>query len=671
MANLKVNNYHNLKLRINRDEYWDFFVNKDSYGSFKMNGLYDDCLISYIDLCDPECTDMTEWLYSKNSYSWDNALANPYTLYNITYTGVDNGLFTYRKDRITNKDFVRIFQENKYEIQEDDKRLKLHAVSGNTLQYEYPIQIENCQTKLNGGFFQGFFKTECDKYQVLPSSFKSGDNLYFEFTLKKCDLEPESDKTLNDKYPENKGIFFYIGTRSENKWIYQYDKDDVDNLEACYELGVDDFVEDGEIDKHDYIIGNFYSPNPDFDGYDPFELGDYTNYNYYDDSLYAQDYCDWDDMYDYLEIESDRSPKTIDEKSPHKTLTWCCGEIGDDEYYLKPFFHGCGCPISYKKVKVNTSDEFDPNPLKMGTEFGDEYIAPTDEIDSLEEAVSYLEPELDISDFEYYTDNGFNLFEANQYYFYTDNKFMMFDRTKSGYTIKNWVEGTQMMYYGRKSQFTGNLFILMNRTKTGYTVNTIDELRDQSANNYNPYNDLYNNALAFRITDKGEIGYRMLTIDCDKEGRDKTSMIEGYSFENVIPDCEWVTVMARLQFFMGSMKIMFYVNGKLVYITKDLPELSLKALNELYEKQEGIPYNISLGGGTQGLAETIQQNYMLNPTRVYPIEKNFAGSFIGYISSFRIYNCFMEQLIIESNFKWEKDKRENKDIYIENDEDYE
>ena len=671
MANLKVNNYHNLKLRINRDEYWDFFVNKDSYGSFKMNGLYDDCLISYIDLCDPECTDMTEWLYSKNSYSWDNALANPYTLYNITYTGVDNGLFTYRKDRITNKDFVRIFQENKYEIQEDDKRLKLHAVSGNTLQYEYPLQIENCQTKLNGGFFQGFFKTECDKYQILPSSFKSGDNLYFEFTLKKCDLEPESDKTLNDKYPENKGIFFYIGTRSENKWIYQYDKDDVDNLEACYELGVDDFVEDGEIDKHDYIIGNFYSPNPDFDGYDPFELGDYTNYNYYDDSLYAQDYCDWDDMYDYLEIESDRSPKTIDEKSPHKTLTWCCGEIGDDEYYLKPFFHGCGCPISYKKVKVNTSDEFDPNPLKMGTEFGDEYIAPTDEIDSLEEAVSYLEPELDISDFEYYTDNGFNLFEANQYYFYTDNKFMMFDRTKSGYTIKNWIEGTQMMYYGRKSQFTGNLFILMNRTKTGYTVNTIDELRDQSANNYNPYNDLYNNALAFRITDKGEIGYRMLTIDCNKEGRDKTSIIEGYSFENVIPDCEWVTVMARLQFFMGSMKIMFYVNGKLVYITKDLPELSLKALNELYEKQEGIPYNISLGGGTQGLAETVQQNYMLNPTRVYPIEKSFAGSFIGYIKSFKIYNCFMEQMIIYNNFKYEVNKRENKDFYIENEEEYE
>ena len=669
MANLKVNNYHNLKLRINRDEYWDFFVNKDVYGSFKMDGLYDNCLISYIDMCDSECTDGSEWVYSKSNYVWNEGIANPYTLYNISYTGVDNGLFKFRKDRISNKDFVKLFQENKYEIKEDDKRLKLHAVSGNTLQYEYPLQIDECEAKFNGGFFQGFFETECDKYQVLPSKFNSGDNLHFEFTLKKCDLEPESDKTLNDKYPENKGIFFYIGTRSENKWIYQYDKDDVDGLEECYQLDMDDFVEDSKIDKKDYIIGNFYSPNPDFDGYDPFELGDYTNYNYYDDELYADDYCDWNDMYDYLEIETEKKPKVIDETNKHTTLTWCCGEIDSNSYGFQSFFNGCGCQVRYKKVKKK-DDPFDPNPLKMGTEFGDGYIVDASDLMSVEEAMDYIEAELDISDFVYYTDNGLSLFDANQYYFYTDNKFLMFDRTKSGYTTKNWVEGTQMMYYGRRSQFTGNLFILMNRTKTGYTVNNIDKLRDQSANNYNPYNSLYNNALAFRITDKGEIGYRMLSIDCNKEGRDKTTVIEGYSFENVVPDCEWTTINVRLQFFMGKMKIMFYVAGKLVYISQDLPQLNLRKLDELYDKQEGIPYSISIGGGTQGLAETIQPNYMLNPTRTYPIEKNFAGSFIGYISSFRAYNCFMEQMVIENNYKYEKNKRENKDIYIENEEDY-
>ena len=220
-------------------------------------------------------------------------------------------------------------------------------------------------------------------------------------------------------------------------------------------------------------------------------------------------------------------------------------------------------------------------------------------------------------------------------------------------TVKDWVEGTEYMYYGRKNKFNGNLFILMNRTITGYSVNDIDELRDESLNEYNPYDDLYDNALAFRITDDGKIGYRLVSIDCEKEGRDKTLMMEGYSFANMIPECEWFTVNARLSFLGGDkMKIMFYINGKLVYITKELPRLRLRALNDLYEKQEGVPFNISIGGGTQGLADTVQYNYMLEPTRVYPLEKYFAGSFIGYFKSFRIYNCLMEKIVIEGNSKY-------------------
>ena len=627
---------------------WDFFVNKDTYGYFKDNS--DSCIISYVNLADADCD--SGWLQSNNKYTWEDAISVGYTLYNITYTGVDNGLFTFRKDRITNKDFLDIFQANKLKIEENDTSLKLHAVSGNTLQYDYPLHCNDEYVTFNGGFYQGFFKTECDKYQVLPTHFNDGDTYNIEFTLKKCNLEPESNKTLNDKYPNNKGIFFYIGTRAENKWIYLYDKEDVDGLEDCYQLGMDDFVEDGEIDRKTYIIGgDLLTPNPDFDGYDPFELGDYTNYNYYDDALYEQDKCDWNNMYDYLEIESNIKPKIIDESSSHSTLTWCCNEIfSNDNYALLPFFKGCACPIKYKKDKNNNAIE--PNPLKPCTEFGNEYIGDFDDLDDLEFSQTYLENDLDISDFDYGTDNGFKLSEANWYYFYTDNKYLMFDRTKSGQTIRHWVEGTQYMYCVRKNNFKGNLFILMSRTKTGYTVNTIDALRDKDANYYNPYKDLYNNALAFRITDNGEIGYRLLTIDCEKEGRDKTSIVEGYSSENVIPECEWVTINIRITFIGGDkMKFMFYINGKLKYISKELPRIELRELNDLYEKQEGVPYNISIGGGTQGLAETIQYNYMLNPTRVYPIEKYFAGSFIGYIKSFKIYNCFMEQMIIENNHK--------------------
>lgn len=656
MANLKVNNYHKLRFKINKGEYWDFFVNHDSPGCFLNDGeggFYDKCLISYMDFPDSA---MGDWAYSNDKYSWENSISLGHTLYNITYTGVDNGLFTFRRDRITNKDFLRIFQENKFEIIEDDYRLKLHAVSGNTLQYDYPLHVEKEGVKFNGGFYQGFFKTECDKYQVFPSKFEDGDVYNFEFTMKKCDLEKESTKTLNDKYPENKGIFFYIGTRAENKWVYNYDSDGSDGLDACEQLDMSDYVEGSEIDKKNHIIGNFFDLDLEFKEDPPIDLDDYLNFNYYFEDVYEYEKCGWDDMSDYLDVPVIKKPRIIDEDAPHEHMaSWCCdGKTSEDkDYILRPYFVGCNCPIKYRKERIKTKDDEEPNFISGCIPFGEgDYI---DDFDGLEEEdTDYVESEMDISDFEYYTDNGFNLAEANWYYFYTDNKFMMFDRTKNGKTVANWIEGTQYMYCGRKNNFKGNLFILMNRTKTGYTVSNIDSIIEKNVNLYDPYKDLYNNALAFRVTDKGEIGYRLLTIDCDKEGSDKTMMVEGYSFEGVIPSCEWFTVNVRITFLGGDkMKFHFYVDGKLVYITKELPRINLRELDDLYEKQEGVPYNISLGGGTQGLADTIQYNYMLDPNRVYPLEKYFGGTFIGYMKSFKVFNCFMEQMTILKNYKWE------------------
>ena len=116
MANLKDNNYHNLKIRVNKDEYWDFFINKDSFGrySWNSNSMYDNCLISYIDTTLPECVSGDTWLYSTDEYQWESAYTIDDTLYNIGYTGIDNGLITYRKDRISNKDFFDIFTKSKY-----------------------------------------------------------------------------------------------------------------------------------------------------------------------------------------------------------------------------------------------------------------------------------------------------------------------------------------------------------------------------------------------------------------------------------------------------------------------------------------------------------------------------------------------------------------------------
>ena len=658
MANLKDNNYHNLKIRVNKDEYWDFFINKDSYGFYNSSdkSMYDKCLISYIDSSLPECVSGDTWLFSTEKYQWESAHTETNTLSNIGYTGIDNGLITYRKDRISNKDFFNYFTNSKYEIVGDDNRLKLHAVSGTTLLYDYPLHVEDGVVKLNGGFYQGFFKTQCNKYSVLPSKMDNNDTWEFEFVLNKCELESETDKTLNSKYPNNKGIFFYLGTRAENKWIYMYDEDDEEGREACFTLAYDDYIEDAEINKKDYIVGNFYDVEPE---YIEDDIDDYVVFNYYNDSYYTPsekdlfgdiDDCDgYSIMDDYLDYPI--KPKIIDENLPHTEVGCNCCQGGQTrEYKQVSFSNYCGC-VRQAYVKNYTSKKC----LTCYEIFGeDDYI---DDFDGLEEEGSYFENELNIVDFEYETDNGFKLTSANDYYFYTDNKFLMFDRTENGYTVRDWVEGTKMMYFGKKNKFKENLFILMNRTPTGYTVRDIDTLRDKANNHYDDlYNDIYNNAFALRITDDGEIGYRYLVFDCESDIKGKYTIEEGYSYPNVISDCEWHTIHVKIKNYFGKNKLYFYVDGKLVYITKELPNFNFHELNDLYEKQEGVPFNISLGGGTQGLAETILPNYMLNPTRVYPLEENFAGTFIGYMKSFKFYNCGMEYMNIFNNFKWEKNR---------------
>ena len=64
MSNIINNNFNNLKLVVNNDEYWDFFVNKDYFPSyiFDSTSMYDKCLISYIDTELDGCINGS-WLY--------------------------------------------------------------------------------------------------------------------------------------------------------------------------------------------------------------------------------------------------------------------------------------------------------------------------------------------------------------------------------------------------------------------------------------------------------------------------------------------------------------------------------------------------------------------------------------------------------------------------------
>ena len=128
----------------------------------------------------------------------------------------------------------------------------------------------------------------------------------------------------------------------------------------------------------------------------------------------------------------------------------------------------------------------------------------------------------------------------------------------------------------------------------------------------------------------------------------------------------------------GRLKI--YINGKIFYKINDFEEIIPRALDTDKEKQLGVPFNISWGGGTQGLHENLTfssctgltNNYIQDP-ECFPteilsnsllnklktnilLEQNFGGSFDGGISQFRMYTNPLGSDEVKHNFKLLKDK---------------
>ena len=127
---------------------------------------------------------------------------------------------------------------------------------------------------------------------------------------------------------------------------------------------------------------------------------------------------------------------------------------------------------------------------------------------------------------------------------------------------------------------------------------------------------------------------------------------------------------------LGTLK--FYVNGKLFLVTENFEEIIPRLLNVEKEKQIGVGYNISVGGGTQGLHDNLtfsggcpeslnDLKYQQDPecltthdldntiysglTTHIKLEEYFGGSMIGDISAFRMYTEPLNAAQIKHNFR--------------------
>lgn len=230
MANITNNNFNDIEFMVSKSDYFDFVISKENDPSIIYDGseFYDDNLISFIDIDDTNCV-VGDKLYSSNNYKYNNAINSGVTLNNIGLTGIDNGLINFNKFNITSTEFQDILTGSSINILSGDTRLMLKLVSGNTGEFVYPTEyvhdLTNSYISLNGGFYQGFFKAG-ENYSILPDKIES--ELCFDIIIKPTNHGISLINTLNYKYPENKGIFLYLGTRSENKFWYEYLKDDTE-----------------------------------------------------------------------------------------------------------------------------------------------------------------------------------------------------------------------------------------------------------------------------------------------------------------------------------------------------------------------------------------------------------------------------------------------------------
>lgn len=130
-----------------------------------------------------------------------------------------------------------------------------------------------------------------------------------------------------------------------------------------------------------------------------------------------------------------------------------------------------------------------------------------------------------------------------------------------------------------------------------------------------PYiNNVKNNVIAFEITSDKKIGYKYINDD--------GLVVSDVSTRQIIPNTGWTIIDIAYTpneiildddelrcYERRSGKLVIYVNGRALWILNDFPEYYFHGFNNDREKQIGVPYSISWGGGSFGLAESWHYDY--------------------------------------------------------------
>ena len=593
MGNIKNFNFDKLKLQLSNSDYWDFYLGNDETSGGCDALLSGSCFVVWYDFNNPD-TFLSGLTSSINSLvSWTGATNSGYTLNTIGLTGIDNGLITFDKTSgdTTNQALLSALTNSVLVIQSGDTGLMMNSVTGTTSGLTYQISSSSGITEGNfikflGGFYQGFYKLDGHSYEVLPV--RVNQSWSTEFWIKPEDIET-SGTTLNDLYPDNKGFFFYMGTRAENKFWNQFYGADTGCTSGCTATACTSGETVSEwctIPKEtdimlvgDYGVGIPLSPPQ-------IEIDLITN----EFLIYGRGSGDVN----------------------FATYTGAAGSLvfnnleGDNH---EQHHHNCGC-----------------NRCK----------GPNDGLGSKRVCT--------------YNGDGIAVGRTRTVISNETNPFLIYGRAS--------VSGSSCSYKGCNGPDDGF------GTETAYSFSGFTTPLIEL--DYNV--DIIDNALGFRITDDGRIGYRLLTVTggCQTINGERVYdsgivMEEAYSEPNTVfiddwsyvvikfvtdykPDCDLEVANRR------KGKLLFYVNAKLKFVVNDFDEFIAKRLEEYKDKQVGVPFNFSIGGGSQGLIESQTFDGLDQEDRNLPIQENFAGSFIGSIAQFKYNICELKYCNIIQNY---------------------
>ena len=569
----------------------------------------------------------------------------------IGLTGTDNGLVDQMTGKTIEYTSGLLPDNEKFDRLKFDRRLKLHQVTGYTWDpnhrfsgvtsgssYEivsYSASSVGIYHELYGGFYQGFYELFGYDYQILPERYHKGWTV--EMTLKpritNLYSPPSGVATLNNFYPENDGIFFYLGTRAENK--YWHPADGKNSTDPDYKRVT-----------HRLTGLTTCECTPLNPGYETFST---THYD----------------------LGSSGTTLAVDEN-----LLW---EAGDDILvYHDALQYITGTCVGYT---ASTGSLQFVSTYKVGE--GDFIYWRVDKPNYLEYALAYcttVYPPTGLTDYHYtetpcYTPPQTPIPDQDAAYGAFSNAL----------AIRFSGDPTNPKICIRTLTMTGDCITsgacetLGFESSTGYSINNYCTTRriydDCSGTTYDQQEHWVLVDFTFERYswfDECDLFYRgglgtITTVPFTATSvNNSVSLISPpITHYQLIPAVEELVQLNNqwlLERPYRNGRFILYVNGKLFQIFDNVEEIIPRGLYGPKENQIGVPFNMSWGGGTQGLhenlvfsamPETLINEYIQDPELFPPnilsgtslsalttnilIEQNFGGSFNGGISSFSMY----------------------------------